>query len=85
MLTFLNSFSLSIKKTLIATNNRQESQRREIELNDRVDEGGQLDVPLAETLTVVGREGYFDPVVHVEPLRMVVHLVSLGKKETLGK
>jgi hypothetical protein len=42
-----------------------------------IDEGGQLDVVHAEPLAVVRGQCHLDPVVDVEPLGMVVHLVRL--------
>jgi len=44
-----------------------------------IDKRRQLDVVHAQSLTVVRGERHFDPVVHVEPLRMVVHLVGFDR------
>ena len=42
-----------------------------------IDKIRQLDVVHAQSLTIVRGERHLDPVVHVEPLRVVVHLVGL--------
>ena len=48
-------------------------------LRHRVHERGQLHIPLTETLGIVGGERDLDPVVNVEPLGMMIHLVRLER------
>lgn len=49
-----------------------------------VDEGGQLNVSLAEALTVMSGQGDLHSVVDIEPLRMMIHLVSLDGNSVDG-
>ena len=45
-----------------------------------VDECCQFDVVITQTLAIVSGQGNLNLVVHVEPLRMMVHLVGLQSK-----